>query len=340
MRIAYIGTNSGTSSHRAGALIRIGHRVNVIDPRDYLPRSPWIDRWLYHTSSFVINRLVYKPILDEVRQCRPDLIWVNQGFYLECRLLEKLHGLCAGPIINYLNDNPFSGGHGYRFRKFMQAVHQYDLLVVVRTRNIQEAERAGARRVLRVFLSADEVAHRPRALSAQTYRRFRSDVAFVGTWMPERGPFLAELVNRGVPLSIWGERWHKAPQWDALKACWRGPGVYDAEAYAGAIQAAKINIGLLSKSNRDLHTQRSMEIPALGGLLCAERTVEHQALYQEDVEAVFCSSAAECAAKCLALLGDPQRRAAIARAGRAKVGRNRNYNEAVVAKVIEAALNG
>jgi spore maturation protein CgeB len=340
MRIAYLGSNWGTSLHRAEALKRIGHRVFLIDPRDYLPSSKWVGRWLYYTGGFGVNHLFDRPIVAKVQQIQPDLVWIAQLEYLGCGLLKKLQSISTGPIINYTNDDPFGGRDGPRFRKYLQTVRYYDLLVVMRTVNILEAKMAGARRVLRIFMSADEVAHRPRTLSTDDRRIFSSDVAFVGTWMPERGPFLKELIERNVPLAIWGDRWHKAPQWKALRPFWRGPALYDDDSYAKAIQAAKVNLGLLSKGNRDLHTRRSMEIPALGGLLCAERTVEHQTLYKENVEAVFWSNAEECAAKSLALLADRERRNAIANAGQTRIRHNRNFNETAVKTIIATAING
>lgn len=149
---------------------------------------------------------------------------------------------------------------------------------------------------------------------------------------------MAKLVRQGVPLSIWGGRWDKADEWLILRPHWRGPGLYDADDYAKAIQYAKINIGLLSKSNRDLHTSRSMEIPAIGGLLCAERTSEHQALYIEDKEAVFWNDADECAEKCLWLLENDNLRKNIASAGHKRCLKNGYYNELVLAQILKAAF--
>src|SRR5205814_1486 len=118
--------------------------------------------------------------------------------------------------------------------------------------------------------------------------RWQSEVLFVGTWMPERGPFLADLVKLGVPLAIYGTRWEKAREWKSLKSFWRG-GWIEGDDYARAIQCSRLCLGLLSKGNRDLHTTRSLEIPALGGVLCAERTDEHLALFREGLEAVYWS---------------------------------------------------
>ena len=120
-----------------------------------------------------------------------------------------------------------------------------------------------------------------------------------------------EVVRRGVPLSIFGPVWRKAREWPLLQPHYRAE-YLDGDSYAYAVQCAKVSLGMLSKGNRDLHTTRSMEIPALGGLLCAERTEEHLALYRDGEEAMFWSDSAECARACQALLADEPRRQRIA----------------------------
>jgi spore maturation protein CgeB len=280
--------------------------------------------------------LIDKPVLCRVQQSAPDLIWVNQGEFLGPRLLQRLRALGV-PIVNYTNDDPFGHHNGRRFRLYLKALRYYDLLAVVREPNVLEATDHGARRVVRVFMSADEVAHGPCEVTSEDHRRYASDVAFVGTWMPERGPFVAELIRLGVPLSIWGNRWQKAREWSIIQPHWRGRGVYD-ERYSQIIQSAKVAIGLLSKDNRDLHTARTMEIPALGTVLCAERTSEHMHLYDDGVEAMFWDTPAECAAACRRLLADDLYRQTLARRGRERLQRNDNYNERVLARLLKEVV--
>jgi hypothetical protein len=184
-------------------------------------------------------------------------------------------------------------------------------------------------------MSYDEVEHRPLNSGEKLEEQFRSAVVFVGTWMPERGPFLKELLDLKIPLAIWGDRWQKSPEWPILKKVWRGHGVHGRD-YVKAISGAKVCLGLLSKGNRDLHTQRSVEAPYAGALLCAERTSEHLAMYREGEEAVFWSSAEECAQKCRELLVDSALREKIRAAGMKRVRYLKLGNQDVIQKILES----
>jgi len=334
LRIAYIGDASGTSLHRARALERLGHDVTIIDPLKFLGRSKWVSRWLYHAGGIGVGLIVDQPIFELVSRSRPDLIFINQGEFLGPKLLRRLRKL-GTPIVNYTNDNPFVKQGRSRFRYYRKAISYYDLIVVVRKSNVGQARIAGAKHVMRVWFSADEKAHAPRTLSPEVRRKYESDVVFVGTWFPERGPFMAELIRRGVPLAIWGNRWQKAREWPIIAPYWRGHGIYGEGEYAAAILSARVCLGLLSKGNHDLHTGRSIQIPAMGGLLCAERTSEHLALYREGTEAVFWDDVEECAYQCHRLLRDEHLRHEIAKRGHERALKNNLFNEPVLSSILD-----
>lgn len=188
-------------------------------------------------------------------------------------------------------------------------------------------------------MSYDEVMHAPYQDADEIAQAFRSDVAFIGTWMRGEGrdQFLLDLVNQGIPVSIWGQRWEKSPLWDHLKAFHRG-GNLSGRDYVAAIQGAKVCLGMLSKGNRDLHTTRTMEIPYAGGVLCAERTSEHLELYEEGVEAVFWRDVDECVRQCRRLLDDDAWRESVRSAGMARVRASHQGHEDVCRVIVEAAL--
>jgi Glycosyl transferases group 1 len=122
---------------------------------------------------------------------------------------------------------------------------------------------------------------------------------------------------------------------------WRGPGQDDPEIYARIIQSAKISLGLLSKGNCDRHTTRTFEIPAVGGLLCAERTDEHCESFRDGVEAVFWKDANECVDQCRRLLADDALVAAIKTNGHRRYLKSEGQNESVLKTILnhEELLN-
>jgi hypothetical protein len=314
----------------------MGHQVFIIDPRSLVPNNRWTSLWIWRTGGIFMEAAVTRRILSASQGRNFDLVYVDGGELIGPSLVAELKRRFS-TVINYNVDDPYGTRDGQRWRLYLKSVPFYDLVTVVREENVHEASLFGAKKVLKVFRSADEIAHAPRDISADDRHKWGSEVLFLGTWMPERGPFLASLVNLGVPLAIYGDRWQKAAEWPILRKYWRGSGLHSDDDYARAIQCASICLGLLSKYNRDLHTQRSLEIPYLGGLLCAERTAEHLSLYEENEEAVFWSSAEECAAKCFQLLEDEQRRAIIAHNGRARCIKNGTLNQPIISAILQSA---
>lgn len=340
MKILYLGSGGthSTSMARAWALMRLGHRVELFDTDELLPRGRLLTALHFRTGFRLLLNRAARSVQATVADRTFDLVWVNGGHVISPTLVRWLRGR-AGAVLNYNNDDPFGDRDGRCWDSFKRAVPEYDLLAVLREVNVAEARALGARRVLRVWMSYDPVAHRPRKLTPEQTARWATDVVFVGTWMPERGPFLRRLVELGVPLSIFGDHWAKAPEWPALAGVHRGPGVLGDD-YVATIQCSRIALGLLSKGNRDLHTSRSVEIPYIGGLLCAERTSEHEQMYLANREAVFWDSPEECAERCRQLLGDEATRRRIAAAGRNKVLALKLSTNDIVQRILDAVTTG
>jgi spore maturation protein CgeB len=333
MHILYVGPASGTSLHRLDALRRLGHAADLLDPRHPALGGALTSRWVVHTGAFGVSRLTAGWIRRCLGMRRYDLAIVDGGDLLGPEHVDQLKASCRR-VINYNPDNPYVGCDGQKWRIFLASVPRYDLIVTPRQSSVAPAYAQGARDVLLVSFAADEVVHRPpEPAAAKTL-----DVVFVGTWMKERGPFFRSLLSEGLPVTIFGPSWHKARERALLRPNLR-EGYLDDGRYVAAIASAKIALALLSAENEDLHTTRSMEIPAIGTLLCGERTAEHLALYREGEEAVFWSSPAECAARCRELLASPADLDRIARAGRARALRNGRFNERILARMIDAAIS-
>jgi hypothetical protein len=297
-----------------------------------LPTISWLDKVTWHLGGNLLAPLLMHSLCKVIKDQQYDLCWVDGGELVTPKVI-KLLRQHAEKIVNYSIDDPLGPRDGARNRAYRQSISDYDLCVVMREKNVDEAKALGAKKVVRVFMTSDEITHAPRDLTEADYKKWSSEVLFVGSWMPERGSFLLALINKDVPLTIRGSHWHKSPEWSELKAYWKGDSI-NGDDYVKAIQCAKVCLGLLSKGNRDLHTSRSSEIPSCGGLLCAERTNEHLEMYEEAKEALFWKDAEECAAVCKSVLADETRRQSIAKAGHQRLKQNGHLNEIVLAEII------
>jgi spore maturation protein CgeB len=304
MKILYIGQDSvySTSYHRASALRRIGNEVKIINP--YFIFKNELNHFLlskihYRTGYMFLQKTIAEWIRTVILDTKNiDLIWIDSGELFGVNCLNELKSLNR-PIILYNVDDPTGERDGNRFKSLKKSLPIYDLVVIVRDETKHECLKLGATNVLLVSRSYDEVAHLPFKSTVDIPLEFKSDVAFIGTWMrhEKRDEFILKLIESGVNVSIWGDRWEKSKNWNKLKKNFKGKSL-GGRNYIAAIQGAKICIGMLSKGNRDLVTTRTFEIPYSGGLFCAERTSEHSALYEEGVEAVFWNNAEECASIC------------------------------------------
>ena len=114
--------------------------------------------------------------------------------------------------------------------------------------------------------------------------------------------------------------------------------MHEARHYCAAILSSKVCLGVLSKQNRDQHTTRSIEIPFIGGLLCAERTSEHQQMYVDKSEAFFWDDAIECAQLCHEILNDSLLRREVALQGHLRAMQCPYFNEKILRHIIEQAF--
>lgn len=320
MKILYLGDDNPdfTSAHRANALRRLGHEVTVVNPRATLPRVSLVGGISTRLGLWPFAPWIDAAVRRQIGRDRFDLAWIDCGAEVSPGFHRWLQSKNV-KILNYNLDDPFGTRDGRKWDLYRRSVPLHDLTVVVRSENVAEARIAGARNILQVFRSYDPIAHAPLNLTDQERRQWASDVVFVGSWMRERGPFMVRLLELGVPLSIWGNDWPKAPEYERLRPAIRGAAVYGSD-YVKTIQCAKIALGLLSKGNRDLHTTRSAEVPFIGGaVFCAERTVEHEAMYADGEEAMFWTSPEDCARRCRAGLADPAGLQKIADRGRRRV---------------------
>ncbi|MCK6685135.1 MAG: glycosyltransferase [Thermoanaerobaculia bacterium] len=309
---------SSTSHGRLRALKELGHELCGVDYAAAFEK--WSDNvnrlsfWAgFGPAIWHINR----KIVSSAETFRPEILWVDKGNYVFPETLEKVRAACGARLVHYTPDPAFVG---HRTRHFVRGVPLYDL--VVTTKGYEETRYAelGPKRILYQLPSYDRDVHFPVTLSPEERGEFDSDLVFVGTYAKGRERFLRPLVDAGLDLAIWGSEWHRCTD-KALKKKARFESLAGPR-YRAALSGARIGLGILSPLWPDKSTTRSLEIPACGTFLLAERTDEHQQLFEEGREAEFFSTEAELVEKARFFLDHDALRTKVARAGRERCERS------------------
>jgi spore maturation protein CgeB len=315
MKILYVGeiyaSHYGTCQLRMGVLRSLGHEVI---PLCTIPFLSWGGRY----GGVLFRRLLWGPpiwqlnkeIARQIVKFKPDVLWVDKGRQVTPATLQIARMYSASAI--HFTPDPAITFH--RSRHFAESIRHYDLIVTSKSYELDLYKKYGARRVLFQMPAFDEHLHQPIMLSVDEQQRYGADAVFVGTYGKGREKYLAPLASLNIDLAVWGGYWERC-QNKYLRSRTRGDTRNGIE-YSKALCGAKIGLGILSPLVPDKSTTRSLEIPACGTFLLAERTQEHQLLFKEGIEAEFFSSPEELKQKITHYLKDENARTRVAAKGR------------------------
>jgi spore maturation protein CgeB len=327
LNILYIGPDYPGSNGTCwrNAFRELGHQVRTSDDERYnpSPRGPLEKlqhRWTRRPPVLQIEALNVR-ILREVREFRPDLVFFIKAYYVLPDTLEQTRQYA--PTFAYMNDDMFWPGTSTF--TFLENIKRMDCILTTKSFSVREYHNAGAPLALYIPNAYDPQIHYPAKPSAEEWRRYQGDVSFIGFFNPTKADLLSKLAHYDgeFRFNVWGgswdrmlriDQWHRCWRWLRLRRSVREGALWCAE-MGKAIQSNKINLGLLCRAVRDLHTSRSFEIPACGGFMLAERTEEHRMYFEEDREAVYFSTFSELLDKIRFYLGHDDLRMRIAEAG-------------------------
>lgn len=257
-------------------------------------------------------------ILADARDWHPDIVWIDKGNMIRPTTLARIRRMVPRAIlVSYSGDDMFASHNRTWFYKW--GLKHYDIIFTTKSNNIDPGELPsfGARRV--VFVNnAHEPTHYPIDVTDMEKAQLGADVGFIGSFEESRFDAMLFLARAGIRVRVWGNGWQSKVGTHPGLTVEGKPLVNTKEdlRYTKAICSTRINLGFLRKINRDRQTARSVEIPACAAFMLAERTDEHQRLFEEGKEADFFSSNEELLEKTRYYLEHDAERASIAQAGR------------------------
>ena len=293
IRIIYVGPLffGSTCLMRMNSLSRLGFDVVGVESG-----NPTTYRGFYQRAIDSVARRAGYPIdraganlaiERQVLESRFDVLWIDKGLTIRPRTLHLVKTVQPWIRLVAFTPDDMMGRHN-QSKYYLAGVPLYDLHITTKSFNGAELEAIGARRTIFIPNGYDTEIHKPVDTNEFTRTSLGGEVGFIGDYEEERAASVLYLARNGIPVRVWGMgRWQKLVNAHPLLRIEAGP-LWGIE-YAKAICSFDINLCFLRKVNRDLQTTRSIEIPACGRFMLAERTTEHTSLFREGVEADFFS---------------------------------------------------
>jgi len=290
-------------------------------PRNFVPgisrKSFFWDRLRYRLGYPTDAVNLNEKVIEAVHAHSPELLWVEKALALKRSTLLQCKKLRPTMRIGFCSEDDMFARHN-QSAYYRAAISVYDVVFTTKSYNCARGElpSLGARRIVFVDNAYDPDFHRPLVVTDEERAKFGGDVGFVGSFEKTRAERMLFLAKAGIHVRVWGNGWGNWTGKHALLRVENRP-VYGDE-YVKAMCATKVNLCFLRKINRDIQTSRSVEIPACGALMLAERTSEHQRLFEENKEAVYfdIDNPHELLTKATHYLAHPEERQVIADAAR------------------------
>jgi spore maturation protein CgeB len=192
----------------------------------------------------------------------------------------------GGGIVCYLCDDPFNPAH--RSETWLEGLRHYSVVVSTKRRVMADLVNLGCRTVRYARFGFHPPIHRP--VDPQLMGFEAVDISVAGNADSDRVPILSALVEgaAGLSIGLFGNGWSVHPSLARIAR----PQVVGLT-YAAAMCAATVCPCLVRRANRDGHVMRSIELPAMGAFMLAERTDEHQEIFDEGVHCEYWGSTQE-----------------------------------------------
>lgn len=250
-----------------------------------------------------------KKIRERVLEFQPDLVFIVKGVTVKPSTLQFIQRN-GSKSVSWTNDDMYAWHN--RSWWYTRGLKYYSLVVTQKSYNCNpdELPSLGAKTFFQ-NKAFEPTIHGP----VEDCNAFETthDVVFVGAKEQDRLEHLLYLAENGIQIHIYG--WVvKESQPLHQNIIVHDRFLFENE-FCAALGCSKIALNFLRKINRDVQTSRSIEIPACGGFMLAERTDEHEGLFKEGKEAEYFGSKEELLYKVQYYLKHDDERLRIAKAG-------------------------
>lgn len=253
------------------------HQLRIWEP----PAQAW-KRILRSMAPSLAYRSINEQLQPDIAEVRPDVVWFFKGMNIYPDTVRSLRrrGLT---LVNYNADHPFrffSRGSGNR--NVADALPDYHLHLTYSRRIAKELrDRCPSVSVAVVPFGHD--------VDAKTHERISSEeevlrVCFLGNPDEHRRHNIQLLVQAGLPIDVFGHKWDRFLK---PSPSLRLHGQVIGEEMLRTLRRYRVQLNFFRPHNSESHNMRTFEVPACGGIMLAEDSVEHRDFFEDGREAFF-----------------------------------------------------
>jgi spore maturation protein CgeB len=270
-------------------IVDISYKDNI-DSSYYNDKRSFIDK-VFSKLKLPFDKYNHnKRIINKCKEVVFDYIFIVKGNHIKPSTLKKIKIISRNTkLISWTQDDMFAWHN--RSLYYTLGLKYYDLIVTQKSYNCNKDElpSLGAKNILFQNKSFLPRLHKPCKDCSKI--KFKHDVLFIGFAEKERYESINFLAKNGIRVVIYGSGWDKVnfKGNEQKNLTFHYENLVN-ENYANAISCSKISLCFLRKQNRDLQTSRTVEIPACGGFMLAEKTREQMDLFEDGKEAVYFSN--------------------------------------------------
>jgi len=315
MRLAFVGPlwAGSTTLQRLDAFQQVpGLCISSLDTRERWNEATVIDRIAHRVRRPIDWHDVNRRVIRLADEFRPDVMLFDNVKVVQPATLRRLKNEYRVVPVFYTPDNVIASHNSSR--QLEQSWPEWRLVFTTKPFNVADFLSRGVEAVHVIGNAFDAKVHRPMEPNEVGADYERYDAVFTGYVEPQRRQSINELAAADISVVVYGDarRWGNMHSNVSIR-----PPAFDCE-YARAMHTGKVALCFLRKINRDTVTTRSVEIPAMARAMAAERTDEHDNLFEHAQEYCGFSTTGELIAVVRRLVDDAQLRDRIRFSGRAR----------------------
>ncbi len=278
-RILIVGTSG--FSHIGGSFLRaaakLGINAKLCDTKSAWRHGTLRQRifWHFRGRRPLQFESFNTTMLESCEEFQPTVIIATGAAPLAASSLKKCRerGITC---INFSTDDPFNPRH--RSAWFLKSIREYDVVFSPRYANLEQLALHGCKRVHYLqFGYDDELFFSDKDSEAAE----SSDLFFAGAAEPSRVDYVKAALRAKLDVRLYGSYWERYSETRPLAL-----GVVEVPTIRAGIAGCRVALCLVRHENRDGHSMRTFELPAVGACMVVEDTCEHREIFGYEGENV------------------------------------------------------